>query len=88
MIPIPQGGILQRVEGIDEARRLNGVEDVVITAKPRQILVPLPEGDSYLGFIFSRGATPGETESALRLAHQALRFTITPGMVVVGSRHG
>ncbi len=85
MIPIPQGGILQRVEGVDEARRLNGVEDVVITAKPRQILVPLPEGDSYLGFIFSRGATPGETESALRLAHQALRFTITPGMVVEGA---
>ena len=33
------------------------VEEVRITAKPDQLLEPLPEGDSYLGFIFARGPT-------------------------------
>ena len=80
MIPIPQAGILQRVEGVCEARRLDKVEDVVITAKLRQFLVAPPEGDSYLGFVFSKGDTPEEVEERLRSAHKLLRFTITPGI--------
>jgi hypothetical protein len=42
--------------------------------------VPLPEGDSYLGFIFARGATPAEVEAALRVAHSRLRFDIKPSI--------
>jgi biotin carboxylase len=80
MIPIPQAGILQRVEGVCEARQLDKVEDVVITAKLRQFLVGPPEGGSYLGFVFSKGDTPEEAEERLRSAHKLLRFTITPGM--------
>jgi hypothetical protein len=43
-------------------------------------LVPLPEGDSYLGFIFARGETPDAVEAALRSAHAHLRFEIVPEM--------
>jgi hypothetical protein len=39
-------------------------------------LVPLPEGASYLGFIFARGTTPQEVEGAIRQAHACLRFDI------------
>jgi hypothetical protein len=39
-------------------------------------VVPLPEGSRYLGFIFSRAATPAEAEAALREAHRHLRFEI------------
>jgi hypothetical protein len=53
-----------------------GVDDVRITAKPDQQLVPLPEGNSYLGFIFARGATADAVEAALREAHGRLRFTV------------
>ncbi len=38
----------------------------------------LPEGDSYLGFIFARGETPAAVEQALRDAHARLAFTIDP----------
>jgi hypothetical protein len=38
--------------------------------------VPLPEGDSYLGFIFARGETPEEVEAALRASHARLRVDI------------
>ena len=44
------------------------------------LLVALPEGDSYLGFIFARGATPEAVEAALREAHGRLHFEIAPGV--------
>ncbi|HEY7675942.1 MAG TPA: hypothetical protein VIG69_02635, partial [Candidatus Methylomirabilis sp.] len=82
MIPIPRGGILRDVEGEAAARRVPGIEDVAITAKPEQDLVPLPEGSSYLGFIFARSASPHEVEAALRAAHRHLRFDIVPSLPV------
>ena len=78
MIPIPEAGILRRVDGEAEARSVPGVEDIQITARLNNVIVPLPEGDSYLGFIFARGESPGEVDAALREAHRRLRFTIEP----------
>ena len=88
MIPIPRRGVFRSVSGVDEARALPSIEDVRITAKPDQVLVPLPEGASYLGFIFSRAAAPAEVERALRAAHARLDFTIDPEMRVLQSHHG
>jgi hypothetical protein len=76
MIPVPRRGYLKRVDGVDAARRLPGVEDVIITAKPGQMLVPLPEGASYPGFIFARGDTPRQVENALRDAHATLSWVV------------
>jgi len=78
MIPIPRGGVYRRVDGLDEARAVPGVEDIRVTAKVDQRLVPLPEGASYLGFIFARRSTPEAAEAAVRSAHAKLRFTIVP----------
>jgi biotin carboxylase len=80
MIPIPQAGILRAVDGVDEARAIPGIEAVEITAPLNYPLVPLPEGDSYLGFIFARGSDPETVETALRAAHACLRFTIVPAI--------
>ena len=76
MIPIPAAGLLRRVEGVTEAEAVPGVDDVTITARLNYRIVPLPEGDSYLGFIFARGETPGAVEAALRQAFGRLRFHI------------
>jgi hypothetical protein len=83
MIPIPREGIYADVEGLDEARAEPGIEEVIVTAKPGQKLVPLPEGASYLGFIFARGETPDEVERALRASHQRLRFEIATALPVM-----
>jgi biotin carboxylase len=88
MIPIPRRGVFRRVAGIDEARRVAGVDDVQITARADQTLVPLPEGASYLGFIFARASGAREVEHALRVAHGRLDFTIDPQVPVVQSRNG
>lgn len=78
MIPIPDAGLLKAVNGIEEAQSVPLVEGVEITAKLNYPLVPLPEGESYLGFIFARGEEPGSVEVALREAHGKLQFEIAP----------
>jgi biotin carboxylase len=83
MIPIPRGGVYEDVAGVDEARAVSGVDDVIVTAKVGQMLVPLPEGASYLGFIFARGDDAAEVERALRLAHARLRFRIATALPTV-----
>jgi biotin carboxylase len=76
MIPIPSTGILKGVNGVEEALKVPLITGVEITAKLNYPLVPLPEGASYLGFIFARGETPAEVEEAIRKAHKLLRFEI------------
>jgi biotin carboxylase len=76
MIPIPGKGVYETVEGLEEARRVAAIEEITISARPGQTLVPLPEGSRYLGFIFSRAETPEAAEAAVREAHRRLRFRI------------
>ncbi len=83
MIPIPRRGMLRGVAGIDEARAVDGIDEVHITAKPDQLLAPLPEGASYLGFIFARAGHADAVEQALRAAHARLVFTIDPELTLL-----
>ena len=85
MIPIPRRGIYRRVDGVDAgAARCSGVEDIRITAKPDTMLVPLPEGKSYLGFIFARGREPAERRSrAARCARARCEFVVERELAVL-----
>jgi biotin carboxylase len=88
MLPISSPGLLRRVDGVEEARSVPDVTEVHITAKLGHPLVPLPEGATYLGFVFARAGTAAQAEAALRDAHSRLRFAIDPEVPVVQSRHG
>ena len=83
MIPIPAAGILRSVNGVEEAKGVAGIEEVQITARLDQSLVPLPEGDAYLGFIFARGQSPALVEESLRQAHSFLQFEIAPEFALI-----
>jgi biotin carboxylase len=76
VIPVPRGGILRRVHGLDAARAEPGIEEVVLAAHVGAELVPLPEGHRYLGFLFARAGAPDEVEQALRRAQARLAFEI------------
>jgi biotin carboxylase len=78
MIPIPASGIFRGVDGQDAARGVPHISGVEITAPSGQLVAPPPEGAGYLGFIFSRAATPQQAEAALRAAHAALFVHIQP----------
>ena len=83
MIPIPKGGIYEGVAGVEQASAVPDIEEVIITAKEGQKILPLPEGASYLGFIFACGETPERVERALRDAHACLHFEIATALPVV-----
>lgn len=72
MLPIPRPGVLRQVRGQEEARQVPGIEGVVLTVPAGERLVPLPEGDRYLGFVFARGPSAADVERALRTAQQHL----------------
>lgn len=78
MIPIPSAGILKRVEGLLEAQRVPYINELSIEVREGYELIPLPEGNSYLGFIFAEAPTAKEAEQALRKAHDCLNIVIAP----------
>lgn len=78
MIPVPAAGILKRVEGLLDAQRIPCIKELSIEVRDGYELVPLPEGNSYLGFIFAEAATTKEVEQALRDAHACLNIVIAP----------
>lgn len=79
MVPIPRSGRLERVEGLDEVRRLPHVTGLEITVPPGRTIEALPEGDRYLGFVFAAGEDRDEVESTLRSAQATLRAVVVAG---------
>ena len=82
MIPVPHSGILEKVEGQEEASAIPGITNLEITARLQDFIAAWPEGSSYLGFLFARATEPAGAENALRLAHGKLRFTLSPRLPV------
>lgn len=82
MLPIPRAGRYRGVAGLDDARRVRNIDDVVVTARPGQALQPLPEGHSYLGFAFARAEHAEAAIAAVREAHRRLRFDIDAALTL------
>ncbi len=80
MLPIRAAGVLEKVSGQAEALAVAGVVGLEISIPTGRPVVPLPEGDRYLGFVFARGPTPADVELALRRAEAALDVVVRPGL--------
>ena len=78
MIPITDAGILKRVEGLTAALQTEFIRDIEIHINPGYELIPLPEGASYLGFIFAQAPEFEQTHAALKSAYAKLRFVTQP----------
>jgi hypothetical protein len=70
--------VLRAIDGQDAARAIPGITGLEITVPRGRRVVPVPEGDRYLGFLFARGEAPADVEAALRAAHDALEIVIDP----------
>ncbi|MFT5219479.1 MAG: biotin carboxylase [Gammaproteobacteria bacterium] len=78
MIPVTKAGILQRIEGMTEALQVPYIKDLEIHIAPGYELIPLPEGSSYLGFIFAQAPDYKHTYQALKDAYAKLHFVTRP----------
>ncbi len=76
MLPTPVAGVLRAVSGVDQAAHVAGVTGVTISVPVGESVMPLPEGDRYLGFIFARGEATAQVEAALRKAQSLLHVKI------------
>ncbi|MGH7457259.1 MAG: ATP-grasp domain-containing protein, partial [bacterium] len=69
--------------GLEEALAVPNIQEVKITIPIDNLVIALPEGASYLGFMFARAETPQEVEESLRTAHRKLQFEIRPALAVM-----
>ena len=76
MIPIPKGGVLQAIEGVEIARKIEGITGVDLTIRPGERVLAVPDGDRYLGFVFARSDTPEGAETSLRSAAKAISVIV------------
>jgi biotin carboxylase len=76
MLPIPGRGRLEAVLGRERCLAEPGITDLEISIPLGEEVVPLPEGDRYLGFLFARGDSPAAVEDSLRRGHAWLEFRL------------
>jgi biotin carboxylase len=81
MIPVPRAGIYRSVRGMEDAEAI--ADEVIVTAKEGQRVLPLPEGNTYMGFLFAYGETALSVEERLHRAHHALQFEIAEMLPVL-----
>ena len=78
MMPIKKGGMLRRVEGLNDARSVKNIGSVDIIIREGNELIPLPEGNQYPGYIFARANTQLEVINALQEAFSKLDIVVAP----------
>ncbi len=78
MIPVKEKGLLKRVEGLLDANKEEHIDKIDIIIREGHELVPLPEGNQYLGYIFASADTPEQVTAAIRKAYAKLRFITAP----------
>ncbi|MGB6578649.1 MAG: ATP-grasp domain-containing protein [Streptosporangiaceae bacterium] len=76
MLPVPCPGVLRAVEGRADATAVPGITGLTITIPVGQRVLPLPDGDRYLGFIFAEADIRQDVEQALIAARDQLRVVI------------
>jgi biotin carboxylase len=76
MLPVPRPGVLRAVEGRDKAAAVPGITGLTITIPRGQRVLPLPDGDQYLGFIFAEAGTRHDVETALTTARDQMHVII------------
>lgn len=78
MIPVRNKGLLKRVEGLLKANKINNIDKIDIIIQEGHELIPLPEGNQYLGYIFASAETTDKVESVIRAAYEELKFITSP----------
>ena len=69
-------GRLRRVEGLEQARALPGVELAYSYRVAGELIEPLLRGPDRAGFVLATGATRPEAEAAARAAEQTITFAV------------
>ncbi len=69
-------GVLRTVTGVERAKQVTGVVDVVIEVKPGESLKPITADGERPGYIIARGTTRNEALQAAGTAEQTVAFVV------------
>jgi hypothetical protein len=69
-------GRLVRIEGLEEARALPGVELAYTYREPGSVLEPLLRGPDRAGFVLVTGATRAAADATAREAEAIITFVV------------
>ena len=83
MIPIRQKGLLKRVEGLLQASKIKHIDKIDIIIGEGHELIPLPEGNQYLGYIFASAESTEQVTAAIREAYALLKFVTAPVFKII-----
>jgi biotin carboxylase len=73
---VPPQGVLQEVEGVEEARAVEGVEDVRIYREPGHIFGPFERGADRAGAVLATGDSRAEALERADEAARLIRFKV------------
>lgn len=71
-------GLVTRVEGVDEARKIAGISDLEIYVKPGDVVRPLTSGSDRVGHIISFAESRKEAVEVVKQAESVLQIEIEP----------
>lgn len=78
MLPITREGKLKAVRGVDGARQVPGIRDVILNTSPGDVIVPFPEQSCYVGFLTAEGGSVEAVETSLTEASARIGLEVDP----------
>lgn len=78
MLPIPAEGRMVALDGVEAARAVPGIQDVIVNSSQGDVILPFPEQSCYIGFITAAGNTFEEVQQALAEASDCMELALEP----------
>jgi biotin carboxylase len=76
VLSAPEPGKLTGIEGLDAARAVPGVADIVLAVAPGEHVVPYTRAGAKLGYILASGENAADVETTFAAVERVLRFVI------------
>jgi biotin carboxylase len=74
----PPAGRLKAVHGVEEAKTIEGVAQVIITKKPGDVIEPLIDNGKRVCWVITVGKTQRDAEAIFQQANRAIHFEVEP----------
>ena len=72
----PDGGVLKAIHGLDEARSIEGVEQIIVTKKPGDVIGPYHDNAQRVCWVIMVGRSKEHAFEIVKQAERAIRFEV------------
>jgi len=76
VLSAPEPGKLTAIEGLDAAREVPGVADIILAVQPGEHVVPYTRAGAKLGYVLASGDSAERVEATFAEVDHTLRFVV------------